>query len=1416
MEIGIIPDIQQSKTDNLCNGEDSSEETNPNATKNGVKNINKYCYEGIDDPKHSFYNKKIIKHALRQQAKRRKKNTTIASGSPSSTVPKIIVKPLPPQPAEEVTSVPSVKTPTMKEVLASIPGFNMKQRKRSNKKLSTAAQLEQTKEGCIDLETPDSILVNISLRALLNKYTFSILPPLYQQKLVQLLPSVDRQVITNLTDSVRLNASSLNNEFFARACLEWQERLAEGEFTPENQQKLKSEADKERSKLDPWKLKHFEPIWGDRSQSGAESTVNVQNYSRPPIKTTIKLRNSTLNNKQKPPPVKRVRTVGAVTRSCSNFKEELLHQEMVAKTPVPDLLPIRSHKTHKPELVFTPIVTKEPEVTTTNEVDPLQINENACTLAEEQDVDLISEISYRHLGNSTENLEKNKLQSELTVVNISNSIIEKEEELITANKDTSDDVTITKSEKRRRSLSSDRELNSPKRKTPTPPTLQEVLSDKNSIENEEKDEVIEEEPEDEIEEEICNINNIDDHDQEDQQESSVISSNSPMNFIGDSKEDSTPFDNDSMQNVQIENESMDLLDEPQTNSETSETLPELNDNASSNTNDQLSENNESVSMMTDHLSQVDNKLFDDNLISHLERQKSDDVVLCEDTSQDQTKYAEFVKTEGNSPQDRHRFEIEDPSNLETIETAEESKETDTLAFEKVQVENPLATKDDPERHQSIQTDQNDLNGSFLPSSLILQQETMALEKDCPESCIENVCIDGKFEANVESDLVLSQLECNFERVRDISDEDVAIEDRFIDAENYVLESGQIPVSIAEKGDEKIEDNMHATLFTVARDDCCWDVVDSSTEKLLQVPIHALDSVPAGLVGTENATEHVEVIPMQEELEVRLEEGTFPVSNDWSYMKIDNDFVANAVVAESETENSQAETSGAALQQQQQQQPYISFPRNQIKLELEVTLTPEIVSSDSLVTSTVSGANGAGSNSTVTPAISRTVTTIIPPTTIVCLPSVVNTSPMMNQSFSQVTQNPILPKHGMVQSSSAVPYLALSTSQPIRAVPTHSKTKTKSSTNSNRNRGNNKPPPGAVNLERSYQICQAVIQNSPNRDQLRCQLKPPPSLLAAAAANSAKKCESNRTQCGNVSSTRSTTKTFTPPLPAGSGYQMIQGGNGVKVKARTAVGYQQQRQPSPPVVVRHVFTSGQGIPVTMAVLPQAQTLSPEVVESQNRMGHVGPYILVQRAAAAAAGVADPHTVPRSSSAPPTQHHHHQVSVINTGQPSQLVSVAARGRPASADVEHVGSHPMPVTGPTSNDLIVQCPNPGTQAVTRRARSIQQAVVYGDVSVDNPLQNYTIVGGGGSGENVLADHHPSAQTIVQQQQPPPAQQQQANQQAQQQKNRLVTTGGATASNDSCSCSLKAMIVCKKCGAFCHDSCIGPSKLCRTCFIR
>ncbi|VEN51386.1 unnamed protein product, partial [Callosobruchus maculatus] len=243
----------------------------------------------------------------------------------------------------------------------------MQPRRRTGKKLSTAAQLEQTKEGRIDLETPDSILVNTNLRHLLNKATFAALPLLYQNKLVQLLPSVDRYNISSDNASLEINNSGLNNEFFARACLEWQDRLAEGEFTPENQQKLKLEADKERNKVDPWKLKHFEPIWGDRSCSWTTTVIAdtlqdaSSNNSRPPIKTTIKLRPSTLTKQQGKPPVKRLRTVGAMTRSCTSLKSEMSSSTDSGgmrldnkPPPIPDLLPIKQMRQR--DLVTTEVL----------------------------------------------------------------------------------------------------------------------------------------------------------------------------------------------------------------------------------------------------------------------------------------------------------------------------------------------------------------------------------------------------------------------------------------------------------------------------------------------------------------------------------------------------------------------------------------------------------------------------------------------------------------------------------------------------------------------------------------------------------------------------------------------------------------------------------------------------------------------------------------------------------------------------------------------------------------------------------------------------------------------------------------------------------------------------------------------------
>lgn len=444
MEIDVTPDVKLEKHNDVeqCD-EDVSEESQIHNT-DAMSNTNcSYSDKNNGNSSTNAHSKKVIKHALRQQAKRRRKNTTIASGN-TATVPRIIVKPLPPQPTEEVTPVPTIRTPTMREVLASIPGFSIKPRRRSNKKLSTAAQLEQTKEGCIDLETPDSILVNTNLRALLNKYTFAALPPLYQNKLVQLLPSVDRQIVTNASESpIRLSTSGLNNEFFARACLEWQERLAEGEFTPENQQKLKSEADRERSRVDPWKLKHFEPIWGDRSTTDdVNNSVTSLTCSRPPIKTTIKLRpTTTVSSKSKPAPlIKRLRTVGAMTRSCTSYRlsEQTECVEITnTKSPIPDLLPIR---THKNQILRKEAALKQP-------ASEIKAIKSSFAFPSERTSESVPDSS---------------------IINLSDTILQTNEETIISCKENSRYNNNKFNDKRRRSPSSDLEERPPKRKTPSP------------------------------------------------------------------------------------------------------------------------------------------------------------------------------------------------------------------------------------------------------------------------------------------------------------------------------------------------------------------------------------------------------------------------------------------------------------------------------------------------------------------------------------------------------------------------------------------------------------------------------------------------------------------------------------------------------------------------------------------------------------------------------------------------------------------------------------------------------------------------------------------------------------------------------------------------------------------------------------
>ncbi|XP_072913201.1 putative Polycomb group protein ASXL2 isoform X2 [Hemitrygon akajei] len=164
------------------------------------------------------------------------------------------------------TSTPSVSG-KMEQALS---GLGRKPTQRSER--LNARQLKRTKAMDIDVETPDSILVNTNLRALINKHTFSVFPGDFQQRLLLLLPEVDRQVGTD--GLMRLSTSALNNEFFTSAAQGWKERLSEGEFTPEMQLRIRQEIEKEK-KVEQWKEIFFENYYGQNSGISLEDSEKL-------------------------------------------------------------------------------------------------------------------------------------------------------------------------------------------------------------------------------------------------------------------------------------------------------------------------------------------------------------------------------------------------------------------------------------------------------------------------------------------------------------------------------------------------------------------------------------------------------------------------------------------------------------------------------------------------------------------------------------------------------------------------------------------------------------------------------------------------------------------------------------------------------------------------------------------------------------------------------------------------------------------------------------------------------------------------------------------------------------------------------------------------------------------------------------
>ncbi|XDV43471.1 hypothetical protein PO909_011949 [Leuciscus waleckii] len=227
------------------------------------------------------HSKKALKQALKQQQQR---NQRRQCGIPNASSPRLLLKTVKDmardssksswelkqterRPASPQNSTSSSSSSVKADVCHATGARKVSQR---SSRLS-ARQLRRTK--CeIDVETPDSILVNTNLRALINKHTFSLLPTECQQKLLKMLPDVDQQA--SIDGALKVTSSALNNEFFTSAAQSWKERLSEGEFTPELRLRMRQEIEKEK-KVELWKEHFFESYYGEHSGLSIEESKEL-------------------------------------------------------------------------------------------------------------------------------------------------------------------------------------------------------------------------------------------------------------------------------------------------------------------------------------------------------------------------------------------------------------------------------------------------------------------------------------------------------------------------------------------------------------------------------------------------------------------------------------------------------------------------------------------------------------------------------------------------------------------------------------------------------------------------------------------------------------------------------------------------------------------------------------------------------------------------------------------------------------------------------------------------------------------------------------------------------------------------------------------------------------------------------------
>ena len=1107
------------------------------------------------------HSKKVIKHALRQQAKRRRKNTTIAAGN-SRTLPRIVVKPLPPPPpndppspvnnAQHINTTTEEPAATMREVLASLPGFSLKSgRRRSTKRLSATAQLEA---GLVDLESPASILASTSLRALLNRHTFQGLPPLYQRKLAQLLPAVDRQ------DAA---ISGLNNEFFARACLEWRKRLAEGEFTPENQQRLKMEAERDKNKLDPWKVKHFEPIWGEKREPKLRSGLHCISESR---------------------------SGGAVTRSSLRLRLESNVDTPVSDTPCPII--ISEDKIEEDNCkVETSINNSEElnEAAGMQESLPTEYNETAHPLIDEKHLESVNISSVETIADAE--MHQNKADEDEKVINLP----EKQDTIV-------ESEVVTQACHGNISNSYDEEIHLP----PSEKSLQPM-----------EDHILEVSEEDTM-------------------------------LLPD--ENTSPRSSEQMEQVS------------HVSTETASQLP--TGCAPQTAIDQVPQMpKEQMPQMSDEqiypMSDCETTTMLETSPSH-EQVRPTEIVMEDSTlinnNQTETPQVSHVNPTDGESQIPEGMEIDSETlqRIHELEVRGEMRE----AYEEIsgcpeEIMYPI------------------LDGMEMGSNNAEGTETQVVSGQ-PEAARDQQDVNGGNEDEAlreANNYVCSEmLECSWSVDPTVNN---------INNNNRTQDELQVPWPLVAAA---LDGSVAANITVTTQDEC--NDTPTTTDSTSQ---------PQQFINADSNVESVNCIqlpvvqgaPFQSESLAIGTPGTSCIMKNFqsqsspiiAFPQLQSiRFVQTSFHSDQNT--APALNSTSPISAQLQNQPSANSQVNMMRTQEEVAQL------------------NAQNNNT------RNVRNNVAQSQVPnAMPAAIGVQPPSRAQNTIVIQHqasaPAQPRQ-VVATIQQQQYPGATVAVSSRSSRSNNQGSQRGSRNSNkeqgggRSRSTTKEPPGAVNLERSYQICQAVIQSSPNRDQLKAHLKPPPSLLA--------KGDGAFTTNKSGGRTITTVKTQKPPQPMQHSKQ---------AQSKTQA-----------VMLRHVFATARQ--ATSAEVPESNTVTQL---GSTTAGGLGQYILVQRT-----GVGD--SAPRASSAPPLP-----PQIAGMGVGVHLV----RGRPASAGE---GSH---------------------QAVTLKARGADGR------------------GGGGA--------EPGAPGMIMGGDPPPP----------------------------CECNMRgAMVICRQCGAFCHDDCIGPQRICATCLIR